>query len=311
MSKKILLPILVSIGMIFLSGCNLISSKDKKDSGNANMPNPASVFCEENGGTLDIRTAEDGSQSGFCVFPDGSECDEWAYYRGECKPGDSLNMDANMPNPASVFCEENGGTVEIQTAEDGSQSGICVFTDGSRCDEWAFFRGECQPGATPSDSSTDSLNYDIEKASDGCNVYIDHTLGYSLHFPSDSTIIENDEPTRSFTIEGPLVNDEHWPVIFIAHPQDREDYRPPEDADLLTWLQDKYLIDGEFIDEIQIGGTKAIHTRIESVSGQSYNIDHYFFAHKNQLYSIVFLHTDGKEDWDLYNHILGSFEFSQ
>jgi putative hemolysin len=48
------------------------------------MPNPASVYCEQNGNTLEIRTAADGSQNGICVFPDGSTCDEWAYYRGEC-----------------------------------------------------------------------------------------------------------------------------------------------------------------------------------------------------------------------------------
>jgi putative hemolysin len=52
----------------------------------ANMPNPASVYCERNGNKLEIRTAADGSQSGTCVFPDGSICDEWAYYRGECGP---------------------------------------------------------------------------------------------------------------------------------------------------------------------------------------------------------------------------------
>src|SRR5574340_991881 len=50
----------------------------------ANMPNPASVYCTENGNSLEIRTAADGSQNGICVFPDGSSCDEWAYYRGEC-----------------------------------------------------------------------------------------------------------------------------------------------------------------------------------------------------------------------------------
>jgi putative hemolysin len=49
-----------------------------------NMPNPASVYCEQNGNTLEIRTADDGSQYGVCVFPNGSSCDEWAYYRGEC-----------------------------------------------------------------------------------------------------------------------------------------------------------------------------------------------------------------------------------
>src|SRR5512143_3680197 len=52
----------------------------------AGMPNPASVFCEEGGYKLEIRTAADGSQSGYCIFPDGSECDEWAYFRGECGP---------------------------------------------------------------------------------------------------------------------------------------------------------------------------------------------------------------------------------
>jgi hypothetical protein len=48
------------------------------------MPNPASIYCERNGNKLDIRTAADGSQTGICVFPDGSTCDEWAYFRGEC-----------------------------------------------------------------------------------------------------------------------------------------------------------------------------------------------------------------------------------
>jgi putative hemolysin len=52
----------------------------------ANLANPASVYCEEQGNRLEIRTAPDGSQSGVCIFPDGSECDEWAYFRGECAP---------------------------------------------------------------------------------------------------------------------------------------------------------------------------------------------------------------------------------
>jgi hypothetical protein len=55
---------------------------------------------------------------------------------------------ANMPNPASVYCEQNGNKLEIHTAADGSQSGVCVFPDGSTCDEWAYFRGECGPAAS-------------------------------------------------------------------------------------------------------------------------------------------------------------------
>ena len=56
----------------------------------------------------------------------------------------------NMPNPASVYCEQNGNTLEIQTAADGSQSGVCIFPDGSTCDEWAYFRGECGPATEAS-----------------------------------------------------------------------------------------------------------------------------------------------------------------
>ena len=51
-----------------------------------------------------------------------------------------------LPNPASAHCEEQGGTLEIRTDASGGQYGVCIFDDGSECEEWAFFRGECQPG---------------------------------------------------------------------------------------------------------------------------------------------------------------------
>jgi putative hemolysin len=49
------------------------------------LPNPASQFCEEQGYTLELREEAEGV-AGYCLFPDGSECEEWAYYRGECGP---------------------------------------------------------------------------------------------------------------------------------------------------------------------------------------------------------------------------------
>jgi putative hemolysin len=52
----------------------------------AGIPNPASAYCDQNGNKHEIRTAANGSQAGVCIFPDGSTCDEWAYYRGECGP---------------------------------------------------------------------------------------------------------------------------------------------------------------------------------------------------------------------------------
>ncbi len=54
----------------------------------------------------------------------------------------------NLANPASVHCRETGNTLELQTTADGGQQGVCVFPDGSTCDEWAFFRNSCGPSAT-------------------------------------------------------------------------------------------------------------------------------------------------------------------
>ncbi|OGG02827.1 hypothetical protein A2W14_02620 [Candidatus Gottesmanbacteria bacterium RBG_16_37_8] len=48
------------------------------------MVNPASVFCKDQGYKNEIRTARDGSQNGVCIFPNGKECEEWAFYNRSC-----------------------------------------------------------------------------------------------------------------------------------------------------------------------------------------------------------------------------------
>lgn len=54
----------------------------------------------------------------------------------------SEKQQANMPNPASKYCEENGGVLEIVTDNEGSQFGLCKFENYS-CEEWAYYRNEC------------------------------------------------------------------------------------------------------------------------------------------------------------------------
>lgn len=44
------------------------------------LPNPASLYCIEQGGTLDIRQKPEGTVS-MCVLSDGTEMDEWEFYR--------------------------------------------------------------------------------------------------------------------------------------------------------------------------------------------------------------------------------------
>ncbi len=50
------------------------------------LPNPASLACIQAGGQSRIVRQVDGSEAGLCVWPSGRSCDEWAFYRAECKP---------------------------------------------------------------------------------------------------------------------------------------------------------------------------------------------------------------------------------
>jgi putative hemolysin len=89
----------------------------------AGMPNPASVYCTQGGNRLEIRTAADGSQSGVCVFPDGSACDEWAYYRGECgqaapkTPTPAITVQATTQASGGPGVNAAGGYKPPETAE--------------------------------------------------------------------------------------------------------------------------------------------------------------------------------------------------
>lgn len=87
--KRILTFILLTLFIMGFTSCASSQSQPTVDPvstniSQPNMPNPASAFCVEQGFKSEIRTADDGSQTGYCICPDGSECDEWAYYRGEC-----------------------------------------------------------------------------------------------------------------------------------------------------------------------------------------------------------------------------------
>lgn len=47
-----------------------------------------------------------------------------------------------MANPAAVYCNELGYNYKIINTVEG-QYGICIFPDGSQCDEWQFLEGKC------------------------------------------------------------------------------------------------------------------------------------------------------------------------
>jgi hypothetical protein len=48
---------------------------------------------------------------------------------------------AQIANPASEFCVAQGGTLEI-VDETGGQVGYCNLPDGTRVEEWEYYRSQ-------------------------------------------------------------------------------------------------------------------------------------------------------------------------
>ena len=70
----------LTLFIFILVGC---ASAETTEETAVGLANPASVFCQEQGGQLEIRR-ESGGEVGYCLLPDGRECEEWAFFRGEC-----------------------------------------------------------------------------------------------------------------------------------------------------------------------------------------------------------------------------------
>ncbi len=115
MSKKILIPIFILIvsGLIYYFG---FGQKEEE----TELPNPAAVYCEEQGGTLEHQMFEGGTR-GFCLFDDGSRCGQWDFYRGDCSKG-QLKIETLEEGTGKLADDENTVSVHYTgTLEDGTK----------------------------------------------------------------------------------------------------------------------------------------------------------------------------------------------
>ncbi len=88
MKKKVVIwgtVILILILIVSITVYSLVRKDSPSNGGESQIPNPASQYCVEQGNNFTIRTNGDGSQTGYCVSSNGTECEEWAFFRGECK----------------------------------------------------------------------------------------------------------------------------------------------------------------------------------------------------------------------------------
>jgi putative hemolysin len=75
---------IVVVAMLPLAGCMAETSGTPVETVAApvGLANPASVYCAERGGQLEMRT-EAGGEAGYCRLPDGRVVEEWELFRTE------------------------------------------------------------------------------------------------------------------------------------------------------------------------------------------------------------------------------------
>ena len=86
-----LLLVAVMVGGMLIAACSAEPTPTPQEDlfeSPLELANPASKYCVDLGYKLEMRE-ESGGTAGYCVFPDGSECEEWTFYRSECEPASS------------------------------------------------------------------------------------------------------------------------------------------------------------------------------------------------------------------------------
>ena len=107
------------------------------------MPNPSAVYCDGLGYPQE-NVERNGGMDADCIFPNGSRCGAWDLLSGRC-------------GQEFTYCEMQGGTIE-----EGANIGTCRFSDGSSCDEYQYYLGECSPGENPGEA-TEDIETSVEK----------------------------------------------------------------------------------------------------------------------------------------------------
>lgn len=197
----------------------------------------------------------------------------------------------------------------LAAACDGGEEGVSVSVSPAATSSPAaaatMTAAPAESTAQPTEVPTAEAESPVEDEYEGWETYTSEKFGYTLKYPGDAEIMGADLD-ESVQFVGPLVDNEHWPWLFVQH-VDADFYHPPQGTDLYQWITDS-LPYGEIGPEFEVAGLPTVHL-VDERSPQAYAADRYCFIKDDQLFIIVLLHAGDQEDWDLYDKFLKSFTF--
>ncbi|MBW2977092.1 DUF333 domain-containing protein [Candidatus Woesearchaeota archaeon] len=117
--------VLTGIGLFLANGWVIVPINEEKHlEKEAGVSNPAVVYCKNLGYKLEAAN---------CIFPDGSKCEEWSFFRGKC-------------GQQFTFCVKQGFSIKNLIDNMGTwtaEYAVCTFDDDSECLEQDYFEGKC------------------------------------------------------------------------------------------------------------------------------------------------------------------------
>jgi len=196
----------------------------------------------------------------------------------------------SIANPASVYCEQNGGKIEIRTGSGGGQAGYCKFDNGSECEEWAFMRGECNSNNNSKNNVSDWKTYQNEK------------YGFEFKYLSSRCLLSQDYDVNGLSIE--IFKNGDCPTL-----QERGDVGTLSRMNIESINAEKSkLILNEYIKKFRIKSQKDIvlnnvnwkilYLDCDTNEGEApvcYNMD-IFYVSKNEKNSTIFTIGTREED---------------
>jgi len=161
----------IAIILVFGAGCNPFANNDPQpetqpqeeqttandvDYGDSQMAedtalsNPATVYCLNRNGEFEMKKTLAGTTEGYCTLPDGTICEVWALYKGEC--GELKELE-----------EEEISTSTDDIIEDETESATSTAMDNETSAENRHGESEDVDEKDNEDSTADKSSQSSEK----------------------------------------------------------------------------------------------------------------------------------------------------